>query len=123
MADISMDRTLAEALGTLVGRKLSSVTFLADYVQLAFDGPGMSAYTMPTVACGTETRSFGQPGYRNSLCMQIGSQVKRTEVGEECVSIIFETGEVISISLRDEDCRGPEALEFHLDAKDRFWVL
>jgi len=34
-----MRQTLAEALKHLVGRELSSVMFVRDYVQLGFDGP------------------------------------------------------------------------------------
>ena len=78
---------------------------------------------MPTVICGSETLSLGQPGYRDSLCSQIGRSVVRTEVDDQQVSIIFESGAVVSISIRDDDYRGPEALEFSLDAKDRVWVV
>lgn len=114
--------TLAEALRTLVGRDLSSVTYVRDYVQLAFDGPGLNAFTMPTVISGSESFSTGQPGYRDSLCQQIGCRVERTEVNHQRASIIFENGATVSISLRDEDYRGPEALMFQLD-KDRIWVI
>ena len=117
-----MKQTLADALGKLVGHELSSVTFVRDYVQLAFDGPGMNAYTMPTVACGSESLGLGQPGYRDGLCRQIGCKVERTEVDAQRVSIVFEGGAAISISLRDEDYRGPEALEFSLDDKC-IWVV
>jgi hypothetical protein len=117
-----MGQTLADALKNLVGRELSSVTFVRDYVQLGFDGPGMSAYTMPTVACGSEDLSLGQPGYRDSLCGQIGCKVERTEVDAQQVAIVFEGGAVVSISLRDEDYRGPEALDFSLDDKCS-WVV
>jgi hypothetical protein len=63
-----MKQTLADALGTLVGRDPCSVTFVRDYVQLAFDGPpGLNAYTMPTVTSRSENLNLGQPGYRDSL--------------------------------------------------------
>jgi hypothetical protein len=117
-----MSQTLTDALGELVRHALSSVTFVADYVQLGFDGPGMNAYTTPIVTCGSESLSLGQPGYRDSLCGQIGCIVERSEVDDQRVSIVFENGAVISISLRDDDYRGPEALEFSLD-KDRIWVV
>jgi hypothetical protein len=123
MTDTPVKQTLADALGKLVGRKLSSVTFVADYVQLAFDGPGMNAYTTPTVTSGSESLSLGQPGYRDALCAQIGCIVERTEVDKQRVSIVFESGAVISISLLDDDYRGPEALEFSLDERDRIWVV
>jgi hypothetical protein len=123
MPDTPAKQTLADALGRLVGCELASVTFVRDYVQLGFDGPGMNAYTMPTVTCGAESLTTEQPGYRDSLCGQIGSRVKSAEVDEQQVSIIFESGAVVSISIRDDDYRGPEALEFSLDQKDRIWVV
>jgi hypothetical protein len=117
-----MKQTLADALGTLVGHDLSSVTFVRDYVQLAFDGPGVNAYTMPTVTSGSESLTPGQPGYRDSLCRQIGCRVERTDADDRRVSIIFENGTMVSISLRDDDYHGPEALEFRLD-KDSIWIV
>ncbi len=115
--------TLAEALGRLVGHALSSVEFVADYVQLWFDGPCLTAYTLPVVTRESEGISVGQSGYRDILCAQIGSRVERTEVDKQRVAIIFESGAAVSISLRDEDHRGPETLQFSLDPKDRTWVV
>jgi len=123
MTNTPIKQTLADALAKLVGHELSSVTFVRDYLQLAFDGGGMNAYTTPTVACGSESLSLGQPGYRDSLCRQIGCRVERTEVDDQRVAIIFEGGAAVSISLREDDYRGPEALEFSLDGKDRIWVI
>ncbi len=123
MTDTPMKQTLAEALEKLVGQDLSSVTFVRDYVQLAFDGPGLSAYTMPTVTSESESLSLGQPGYRDSLCRQIGCRVERTEADDQRVLIIFENGAAVSISLRDDDYRGPGALEFSLDRNDLGWVV
>jgi len=117
-----MKQTLADALGKLVGHELSSVTFVRDYVQLAFDGPSMNAYTTPTVTRGSESLTLGQPGYRDVLCRQIGCRVERTEVGDQRASVVFENGAAVSISLRGEDYRGPEALRFSLDDKCE-WVV
>jgi hypothetical protein len=83
MTKTSANQTLADALGTLVGHDLSSVTFVRDYVQLAFDGPRLNACTAPTVTCGAESLSLGHPGYRDCLWKQIGCQVKRTEAIDE----------------------------------------
>jgi hypothetical protein len=119
MKDSPTKQTIADAL---VGRDLSSVTFVRDYVQLEFDGPRLDAFTMPTVTSGSEGLSLGQPGYRDCLCQQIGCRVDRTEATDQRVSIIFENGPMVSISLRDNDYRGPEALMFQLD-NDRIWVV
>ena len=39
-------------LQIIVGEKLSSVTFVMDYVQLGFDGPLLTAYSGPEVSFG-----------------------------------------------------------------------
>jgi hypothetical protein len=121
MTDTLMNPTLADAIGKLVGHALSSVEFVADYVQLRFDGPTLTAYTPPTLRCGSERHIWGQAGYRDALCRQIGCRVERTAVEHDQVSIAFEGRAMVLISLRDNDYRGPEALQFSLD-KDRIWV-
>ena len=123
MTDTPITQTLADALGQLVGHVLSSVEFVADYLQLWFDGPCLTAYTPPAITWESRSLSLGQPDYRDSLCKQIGCRVERTEVDDLCVSIVFDNGAVVSISRRDDDYRGPEALEFWLDQKDRIWVV
>lgn len=117
-----MNPTLADALSQLGGHVMSSVEFVADYVQLRFDGPTLTAYTPPTLSWGSESHTWGEPGYRDALCRQIGCRVERTAVDHEQVSIAFESGATVLISLRDDDYRGPEALQFSLD-KDRIWVV
>ena len=93
-----------------------------DYIQFGFDGPSLTAYTLPAVSRKSENLIWGQLGYRDALCEQIGSRVAGTGVNEERVAITFDTGATISISLRNEDYRGPEALEFSLD-KSCSWVV
>lgn len=118
-----MNQTLSDALEKLVGSFLSSVEFVADYVQLWFDGSCMTAYTLPNVGWGSASLSSGQPGYRDALCRQIGCRVERTAADDQEVSIVFENGVTVSISTRDDDYRGPAALEFWLGRKDRIWVV
>ena len=121
MTNTPTNQTLADALQSLTGRALSSVEFVADYVQLRFDGPNLTAYTRPTVSWGDESYIWGQPGYRDAICRQIGCRVERTAVDNRQASILFEGGAAVLISLHDNDYRGPEALQFTLD-KDRIWV-
>jgi hypothetical protein len=86
-----MKQTLAEALGTLVGHALSSVEFVADYVQLWFDGPCLTAYTPPVVTRESEVINLGQSGYRDILCAQIGCRVERTEVEFSRAARLFQS--------------------------------
>ncbi|MFZ0957912.1 MAG: hypothetical protein WAN60_16330 [Candidatus Sulfotelmatobacter sp.] len=122
MTNVPVYPTLAEALEKLVGRALSSVTFVADYIQFAFDGSGLTAYTLPIVSSGSERLGWGQAGYRDLLCKQICCRVQRVEVNDQRVSVLFKEGTVISISLLDKDYTGPEALQFSLD-QQRIWIV
>jgi hypothetical protein len=119
--DTSMNKTLSDGLHELMGHVLSSVEFVEDYVQLRFDGACLSAYTLPVVTWGAGTLAFGESGYRDVLCRQIGCRLVQTDVDDTVVSMIFESGATVSISLRDEDYRGPEALQLSLD-QSRIWV-
>lgn len=115
--------TLADGIRRLVGQPLASIEFVQDYVQLHFDGPTLTAYTLPVVnLVSSVTLVRGQTGWRDALCAQIGSVVCRTEVEPDYVSLAFENGAVVEVSLRDEEYRGPEALQFSLDA-EHIWVV
>jgi hypothetical protein len=125
MTKVPTPATLAGALEQIVGRALRSVTFVADYVQFAFHGAGLTAYTLPTVGSGFQNLKWGQLGYRDALSTQIGCRVQRVEVDDQHVSVIFEGASAISISLLDEDYMGPEALQFLLNEErpERIWVV
>jgi hypothetical protein len=115
-------KTLAEGLQELVGKALASVEFVQDYVQFHFDGPNLTAYTLPSIAASSSAHiAPGAAGWRDALCNQIGCVVQKAEVQPELVVLSFENGAVVCISLRDADYRGPEALQFSLRA-DRSWV-
>ena len=102
----------SSAIGQLKGRVLSSIEFVQDYVQLRFDGPCLTMYTHPNID-HTEGRScWGSTGYRDRLCDQIGSTVTDAWANEAEVSVGFESGTVISVSMKDEDYSGPEAVQF-----------
>lgn len=113
--------TLGQALCEVEGEVLSSVEFVHDYVQLHFDGKTLTAYTLPAIELERAPLSSGQPGYRDGLCREIGQRVVRAEAHDEAVSLSFESGAIISISLREQDYKGPEALQFSL-SDGRMWV-
>src|SRR5215472_7383246 len=105
-----MNKAAESPLLALIGNQLSAVTFVQDYVQLQFDGPGLTAITQPRVHLSNEVYSWGMPEYRNALCGQIGKIVSqaRTIEGREII-IEFKDGSSISVSLKADDYRGPEA--------------
>ena len=66
-------------LSKLLDEPLSSVVFVADYLQLDFNGSRFTAYAWPKVLIGTSTWEFGDSGYRDALCAFIAHEVVATE--------------------------------------------
>ena len=116
------DQIREEPLSVLVGRQLSSVEFVQDYLQLRFDGPCVTAITHPRVSVGNMWLAWGNPGYRDQLCERIGKVVTRAAViegGEICLE--FDDGSCLSISLRPNDYRAAEAVVFE-SGDEGWWV-
>ena len=102
-----------EMQDVLVGEQLSSVEFVQDYVQLRFDGPCLNAVTQPTVTSGGITYSWSSPGFRDALCALITKRVARVRLlPEDCLRIGFEGGSEVAVSLKAEQRRGEEAVQF-----------
>jgi hypothetical protein len=102
------------SLQQIVGEQLSAVTFVMDYVQLQFNPPPMlNALTPITVRSASGAARSGQDQFRNRLCEQIAKTVASVMVNDEEFLIIFDDQSTISISLRSEDCVGPESIVFH----------
>ena len=94
----------------ILGQELVAVEFVQDFVQLRFEGPLFTLYAWPHVLLQDFSLAFGQPEYRNALCAQIGEMVAKAELKElDSLTIEFESGTVIALSLREEDMDGPEA--------------
>ncbi len=111
------------ALDVLIGNQLSGVLFIQDYVQLQFDGPGLTALNWPIVTVADTDYSFGMADYRNVLCERITKIVQRTSVieGQE-IRIDLDDESSISISLTpSEDPAMSEMAIFDNGPKD-FWV-
>lgn len=111
-----------QPLRCIVGAQLSAVVFVQDYVQLQFDGPVITAVTVPTVTEAEVTFRWGMPRYRDMLCERIGKTVCVASVieGEE-VRVEFDDASIISVSLRPENYRAAEAVLFHIGTED-VWV-
>lgn len=96
-------------ISAIEGQELTAVEFVSDYLRLRFDGPMLTLYAWPHVLLEDFSVAFGQPEYRNALCAQIGEMVAKAELKEsDSVTIEFESGTVIALSLREEDLDGPE---------------
>jgi hypothetical protein len=100
----------------LEGQELTAVEFVADYVRLRFDGPMLTMYAWPHLLFPDFSLGYGEPEYRNGLCAQIGELVSKAELEElNSLTIEFESGTVIALSLREEDLDSPEAGSYSAD--------
>lgn len=101
------------ALDTIVGQELASVAFVADYLQLDFGGQILTLFSWPEVFREEGSYGFGEPGYRDMLCGEIGEDVgDATLEPGEALEIRFEDGVVFRLSLREEDLDVTEAGHF-----------
>ena len=93
----------------LVGEKLSSVTFVLDYLQLDFDGSGFTMFIWPVIISDNEKAVFGEAQYRNRLCALIAKVVARIEYDEDVfLNIIFDEANQIQWSVADRPDDSPE---------------
>jgi hypothetical protein len=100
------------------GQELTAVEFVSDYLCLRFGeaGPLLTLYAWPHVLLSDFSIAFGEPEYRNALCAQIGEMVAKASLEElEALTVEFESGTVIALSLREEDLDGPEAGSYSAD--------
>src|SRR5579875_2278447 len=103
-------------VSALEGQELTAVEFIADYVRLRFDGPTLTLYAWPHVLLADFSVAFGEPEYRNALCAQIGETVATAKLEElDALTVEFESGTVLALSLREEDMDGPEAGSYSED--------
>ena len=103
-----------EFYNELIGEQLSAVTFVQDYFQLWFDGPGINVMNPTTVQSGQASSKSWDSEFRNMLCFQITKIVERFEIKDrESFSIIFEDYSTITVSIFPDDYTGPEAVYIH----------
>jgi hypothetical protein len=125
VTDIMKDNQGNEFLNILIGEKLSSVTFVMDYVQLDFDGNRFTFNVWPAITLKGKEYKFGEPSYRDSLCSLIGQVVKKP-VGEENqhITITFENGDKLTISLdpQNPELVTPEIGDF-IDTNENWYVF
>ena len=104
---------MSELFESIIGEKLGAITFVLDYWQLQFDGPIINALTRIGVSARGQQLRDGDDQFRNLICGQIGKIVMDvTLTQQEAFTIAFEDQSSISISLKRDDYRGPEAMVF-----------
>lgn len=103
-------------VSSLEGQELTAIEFVSDYLRLRFDGPMLTLYAWPHVLLADFSIAFGEPEYRNALCAQIGEMVGTAKLEElDSLTVEFESGTVLALSLREEDLDGPESGSYSAD--------
>ena len=98
------------------GQELTAVEFVQDFLRLRFDGPMLTLFAWPHVLFPEFSLGYGEPEYRNALCAQIGEIVAKAALEElDALTVEFESGTVIALSLREEDLSGPQAGSYSAD--------
>jgi len=116
-------KNLASALQTLIGKPLTSAEFVHDYFQLRFPDEYLLAYNHAVLKHANHKTSLTDPTtFFQELSTCVGRLVVQTQALEgEHVTIAFDNSSSLQISLRDEDYRSPEAIQFR-DASGLLWV-
>lgn len=112
---------LRRSLGEIVGRPLTSVVFIHDYIQFIFHGPCLTTLTLPSAQSAEVRLEPRQRGYYDALCSQISIPVEAVHVTQEEVKIVFATQVALIVSLRAEDYTGPEAINYN--GEDGSWIV
>jgi len=107
-------------ISAIEGQELTAVEFVSDFLRLRFGdsgaGPMLTLYAWPHVLLADFSIAFGEPEYRNALCAQIGETAAKASLEEfEALTVEFESGTVLALSLREEDLDGPEAGSYSAD--------
>jgi hypothetical protein len=93
--------------------ELSSVIFIRDYIQFVFEGEKenviLSAFTLPSTVVNNHKYTLHTVGYRDALCSLINKVVKTASDEGNSIKITFVSGDILEISLKEEDYEGPEA--------------
>ena len=106
----------------LIGKQLSSVEFVQDYLQLRFDGPCINVYNPLTVSKGSLGKTSWENGFRDLLCEQITKIVKGFSYEDDSkLTIQFDDDSEVIISLRQDDYSSLEAFYAH-GFDDKQWL-
>ena len=102
----------AGSLQPVVGRCLSAVCFVMDYVQVNFEDAVLTVLNPLTVSAGGNSWTRGEAGWRDALCSCIGRTVSGVVRTEGDLMINLDDASTLRVSLLSEDFVGPEAFNF-----------
>jgi hypothetical protein len=98
------------SLERLVGKNVSSVCFLPNYVQIIFEDLVLTCYTNPSVFVSGEKFDYRMQAFKDALCTLIGKSVQSVvETSREELAVYFDDADWMTISLRFADATSVEA--------------
>ena len=107
----------------LIDCQLSSVEFVQDYLQLRFDGPTINVTNPLTLYANKTEITSWDAGFRDLLCGQITKIVEQvTFEPQKALTILFVDKSLISISMRPQDYKSPEAI-YAFGFKNNNWLV
>ena len=89
------------ALSDLVGRPLTAVTFVMDYLQIAFDDAVLTILTTPELIDRSGAIAWDTPAFAGVLRGQIGDALRRIDISDKKLSLGFENGVALKIPLEE----------------------
>ena len=120
----TMPRDDYPTIETIVGCRLSAVSFVCNYVELHFDGPVIRAMSNPIIDVEGIRRRFPDQGTRDALCSLIGKDVAFVEyIASVSLTLKFRCGEDIVVPLVWGSFSPPEALHYQRSSLDLVQVL
>jgi len=99
-------------LTDMQGEELYAVEFVEKHLQLRFANESLLTFFAWPDAADADGISvgYGQAGYRDALCSLIGESVSDAAFHDEtALTVEFENGTLLALSLREEDRDGAEA--------------
>jgi hypothetical protein len=112
-----------QTMREIVGEKLSAVVFgVFGHLSLDFDGPSLVAHNPVSLKTGERVLRFGESGFCDALCGQLGQLVSDVQISEDELRIVFADQSSFAMSLCEADYIGPEAGTYY-SADKRIMVL
>jgi hypothetical protein len=111
-------------LDILIGEKLSSVTFVMDYLQADFDGNRFTFYIWPVVTIDNTEFKFGDTSYRDKLCTLIAKVVKHvTYIDNKELVIGFDNKDKLFLSLDPDNPDNVAEIAIFTDTNEKWYVF
>lgn len=108
------EQSRLSSLDRLVGKAVSAICFVENYVEVVFEELVLTCYTMPIICVDGKDTEYTAFEYRNELCRLIGRAVEATsERLREELSVYFNVDSYLRISLEFEDGSSVEAAMLH----------